>query len=588
MTSLIRKYSILLSVAIVFLAATAAPYLIPENPDAVIFRSGSFALILLLTGIYPIDCLLKKQSIRALIYGCAFGFVFAICLSLGSELSVYGGLLPGLGSLIRRLVVPVMITPLFGVFSSFALSFSPKAPANTKQPIPYWAFFCFFSLCYGAILLTLWPGVISHDFQHEIKQYTDGVYQAAHPVFHTLFLGSLYQLGELLFGSMTAGAALYSTVQLLLLAALYAYACVFVQYRIQHRVVIWVLAAFFGFLPFHGVLAVSTAKDPLFSGLCIILCLFLWEIAESPSAFLQSKIKLLSFSLCCLGMALLRHNGIFAYIPACLALLMMTRVLRKKMLVIVCMVMALTTLIPRGLEISVHATRTPSSEMMSVPCQQLMRTAHLGNLPENEFNQIERWFPGATHTYRAHCADPAKGGNFNFARYQEYPMAFWKTYVKYGLKYPRLYIEAFLENCVGMWYPDDISHAHSLSNEEWEYIYLNTVYPFEKDIYPIEPDCKFPALQKLIYATMHDSQHQDYPILSQLYCPAIYTFLLLLTTMRLFFDRRRKAALATLPLWGIFLSVLFSAGIFIRYAYPVMAAVPVLLSLAYSTNQQTE
>ena len=36
----------------------------------------------------------------------------------------------------------------------------------------------------------------------------------------------------------------------------------------------------------------------------------------------------------------------------------------------------------------------------------------------------------------------------------------------------------------------------------------------------------------------------------------------------------------------IFLSLLFSAGIFIRYTYPIMAAVPLLLALAYCTPER--
>lgn len=588
MATLIRKYSTWIAVLIILMACFAAPYLTTEDPDSTIFRSGSFAFIMFLVCIYPVSRALTTQPLRALIYGFGFGLVFTVCQSLGAELLIYDGLLPGTGSLIRRLAVPVMSAPLLGIMVSYAFTVSSHESRKALRPIPFAWFFLLFVLCYGAVLLALWPGVISYDFQHEIKQYTDGIYQAAHPVFHTLMLGNIYALGEMLFGSMTAGAALYSAVQLLLIAAMYAWACTFIQQRTSSRFATLLITAGFAFLPFHAVLAVSTAKDPLFSGLCVILCLLLWEISENPSAFLESKWRIIRFTACCTGMALLRHNGIFAYFPACAALLVTIRTMRKKMLSVVSITLLLTVLLPKGLELSLGATSTPSSEMMSVPCQQLMRTANRGMLPENEFNQIERWFPGATHTYRPHCADPAKGGNFNFARYQEYPIAFWKTYVKYGLKYPRVYLEAFLENSVGLWYPDDISHAHSLSNEEWEYIYLNTVYPFDKETYAIEPECKFPALQKLIYATMHDSRHQNVPFLSQLYCPATYSFLLLLLTLRLCFQKRRRMMLCALPLWGIFISILFSAGVFIRYAYPIMAAVPVLLVLAYFTNQQTE
>jgi len=584
--SLSKKYSTFCTAFLLMAAALAAPYLLPANPDAALFRSGSLPLILLIMCGFPAKHALENHNSRSLIYGTVLAFIFAICLSIGSELQIYNQLLPGTGSLLRRIAVPCMITPLFSCLFSYLFTWQPQIAFSNKRPIPYSVFFLLISGAYFLVFLALYPGVISYDFQHEIKQFTEGVYSAAHPVFHTLFLGCIYRIGEQLFGSMTHGAALYSIIQFLLLAAIYAWACTFVQRRIPYRSVILTLAVFLAFLPFHGVLAVSTAKDPLFSGLCILLCLFVWEIAEDPHAFPQSRKQILRFVLCCLGMSLLRHNGIFAYFPACVSLLIICR--RKQTVAVVCMSLAFSFLIPKGFEFAVGATKIPNSEMMSVPCQQLMRTANYPGLPEEEFQQIERWFPQATHTYRPHCADPAKGGNFNLTRFQQDPYDFWTTYIKYALKYPRIYLEAFLENSIGLWYPDDISHAHSLSNEEWEYIYLNTVYPFAENTYPIDPECKFPVLQKLLYATMHDSLHQLYPILSQLYCPAIYSFLLLLLTLRLCFQRRRNTALCTLPIWGIFISLFFAAGIFIRYTYPIMVSVPLLLALSYFSNSAND
>ena len=56
--------------------------------------------------------------------------------------------------------------------------------------------------------------------------------------------------------------------------------------------------------------------------------------------------------------------------------------------------------------------------------------------------------------------------------------------------------------------------------------------------------------------------------------------MLLLATLLLVMRGQRRLALATLPLWGILLSVLFSAGVFVRYAYPIMSGAPLLLALA--------
>ena len=576
--SLLRRRSALFAALFALAAAFAAPYLVPSDPDSAVFRVGTLGALLLLACFFPVRTALERRSPRELGFGFLFGLIFALCVALGCELAHYGELLAGMGSLLRRLAVPVMAAPLLGALCSFGFALSPKEEVHTRE-VPFIAFFLLFTLCYGAVLLALYPGVISYDFAHEIRQYRSGVFEAAHPVFHTLLLGTIYRIGEALFGSMTAGAALYSIVQLLLMAALYAWACVFLSRRVPLSVTLTV-AACFALLPFHGVLAVSTAKDPLFSALCVVLCLLLWEIAESPAAFLQSRLRMARFAAVCLLLSLLRHNAVFATIPACIGVLLLCRPARRRAAAVCLMTLALCTGVPKGTETLLGAKKTPGSELMSIPCQQLMRTAEYAPLSEEEYAEINEWFSNATIRYRAHCADPAKGGNFDFARYQRSPRSYWSMYLRYGLRYPRIYLEAFLENTRGLWYPGDTSHAHSLSTEENKYIYLNTTYPFAEGEYDIEAQSLLRPLHKLLYASTHESRHERFAFIAELFCPATYTFLMLFVTLLLLRRRERRLALSLLPLWGLLLSLLFSAGVFVRYAYPIMSAMPVLLALA--------
>ena len=581
MIQLIRKHARLLAVLSALMAIIAAPYLVPESPDSPVFRSGFLALLLMLAAISPVHHALSRHSLRALVYGCCFAAVFMVALGLGNELRFYDQLLPGMGSLIRRFAVPVMASPLAGCLFSYAFACIPEQREKASLRIPYLAYFLLFAACYTLVMLAFYPGVICYDFEHEYAQYTTGVYQAAHPVFHTLFLGFIYHLGKAIFGSLTAGAALYSMVQLLLLAAIYAYACTFIQRRINRPMVMLALSACFALLPFHGVLAISTAKDPLFTGLCVLLCLWLWEIAENPDAFLANRWHIARMALCCLLMDLLRHNGVFAYIPGCLAIIFLCRSKRIRALVLCCAMIACALIIPTGLETLMHAQKTPSSELMSIPCQQLLRTAARADIPEDERTEIGAWFSQAMHRYNPHCADAAKGGNFDFPRYQANPGEYWSMYLHYAKAQPRVYIEAFLENCAALWNPDDTSHTEALAGEQYDHVYLITDYFYEEGRFDLHPDSKLPKLKALIFDSTHHADHQQALLLAQLFCPATYSFLLLLTTLLLFFRREKRLALCLLPLWGILVSLLFCAGIFIRYAYPLMTVVPLMFVLAY-------
>ena len=579
---LIKKHAALLSALAVTAAAFVAYYFVPTNPDSPLLRSGSLGFLLMLFLFFPVRRAVSSHSLRALLYGAGFAYVLMLAVGVGCELEFYNGLLPGMGALVRRFAAPAILSPALGSLISFVFTFSPPASAGRK-PIPFPVFFLSLSVCYGLVLLALYPGVISYDFEHEIAQFTSGAYNAAHPVFHTLLLGSLFALGEALFGSMTAGAALYHAVQLLLLAALYAWALCFVQKRVCRPAVL-LLFAMFALLPFHGVLAVSTAKDPLFAGLCAVLCLLLWEIAEDPASFLASRVRIVRFVLCCLGAILLRHNGVFAYGLALIAVVILCRRQIRRALLVALAALLLCAGVPKALELSVNASKTPGSELMSIPCQQLMRTAAKADLSEEEYEEIAVWYSGAIHRYRENCADPAKGGNFDYARFKKEPVDFLRLYVRHLIRHPRIYVEAFLENSIGLWYPGDTSHAHTLSSEEGVYIYLNTRYPFTPERYPIEPKCLFPALENLLYQTMHFSKHENIPVLAQLYCPATYTFALLLASLLAFYKKRRRLVLPLLPMWGLTLSIFFAAGVFVRYTYPMMAAVPMLVALVLSQN----
>lgn len=585
--SLLQRHSTLFALAAVLAAFFAAPYLVPEDPDSGVFRYGTLSAILLLGCMIPVRKAFAEHSLRSLLYGAAFAFIYALCLGVGSELSVYQELLSGTGSLIRRLAVPLMVTPFFAALVSFFFEHAQLRRKEKELSIPYWGFFLLFAACYAAFLLAMFPGIINYDFEHEILQYQSGVFEASHPVFHTLLLGFLYQLGETVFGSFTAGAATYSVFQLLSLAAMYAAVCRFVQRRVPFAVTL-ILTACFALLPFHGVLAISTVKDAFFTGLCALICISLWEIAEDPAAFASRRGRQIRFVLLCLGTALVRHNAVFAFLPACIAVLVLCRGCRARAALICAAAVLLSTAVPKSIEIALDAEKTPSSELMSVPCQQLMRTAEWADISEEEYAAINEWFSNATHRYRPHCADPAKGGNFDFERYQANPGEFWSMYFDYAQRFPKIYLEAFLQNCAGIWNPDDISHAHSLDGEEWDYVYARTVNNVPEEAGTIEERSFIPALRDLIKSTMHHSRHEQIPLISHLFRPSFYVFALLLGVLLVCCRRQGRLALCTLPVWGVFLSILFSAGVIVRYAYPIMTCVPPLLALLLCAGRPKE
>ena len=143
--TIIRKHSGICAALILFIFMFAAPYLVPLTPDSAVFRSGTLGLLLISMCIFPVKNALDKHNFRIFSFSSILAFIFSVCLGLGSELRMYNQLLPGLGSLIRRLAVPCMAFPLFACLFSYLFVFEQKENVSKKKPIPYIAFFLLFS-----------------------------------------------------------------------------------------------------------------------------------------------------------------------------------------------------------------------------------------------------------------------------------------------------------------------------------------------------------------------------------------------------------------------------------------------------------
>ncbi|MBQ9009728.1 MAG: hypothetical protein IJ088_10410 [Clostridia bacterium] len=583
---IIRKRASLAALVTVILAMLAAPYLTSIDPDSRVFRSSVYPTILFIAAFFPVRQVYEKQSGRALLYGMLFGLIFSFFLGIGSELTVYGAFLPGMGSLIRRFAVPVMTAPFLGALFSCLLSLSPaKETERGKLVFHFLPCFAVITVCYVLVLLAYFPGIVNYDFFTELLQYQRGPYFGAHPVFHTILTGVLFSLGNSLTGSYTLGALMYCVFQLLVMAVVYAYVVCFVSKRVPRWAACLTLL-FFTLFPVHGLMAISTVKDAMFAAMLTLLVTEIWQAQEDPEGLMASWRRQAGIVLTCLSLSLLRHNGVFSYVFACIALLLICR--RKRALVLVAVTLVVSLAIPKAIRVAVRAWDTPDSEMMSIPCQQLMRTANRAPMSDEERAELSTWWvEGTVERYHPYYADTAKGGNFNYERYKADKGAFWQTWLRYGRRYPVVYLEAFLMNCAGIWNPDDISHAHSMDSEGWDFVYTKTEIIFPEEAGTLEQRPILPRLHRFLQGIAHSSRHERIPFVALLFRPSIHVYALLLLA---FMSRVRRSGtgLVLLPIWGIVLSYVFSACILVRYAYSFMACVPVAFILILCCGQRQE
>ncbi|MBR5302498.1 MAG: hypothetical protein IKU38_06665 [Clostridia bacterium] len=580
---LIRKHASLLAVLAVLAGFIAAPYLIPDNPDSPVFRHGTLAALLMIACYFPIKQALSSADGVTLASGMGTGFLFAIALSLGSELFVYDGLLPGMGSMVRRMAVPVLAAPLLGGLCTRLLA--ARICCKPCKRIPAWVFMLVLMVCWLPILLAYYPAALNYDLPEQFHQAASAQYSDYQPVLHTLMFSAAFRIGDLI-GSRTTGMLLLSLSQMTLFAAALTYSLVFLQKRGAPRPAVLGLTALYALHPIFSVMSISTTKDTLFAAALLMLSLFVWEIIEDAPAFFRSKKRLLVFTLCAVLCALMRTNGIVVLAVTLVVLLAVLRHYRRQALMLSAACAAATALVLTIFSLTISPAKVPSFQFYSLPAQQLVRAYNNAPLPQADKEEIASWYISPEGlVIHPHLADSAKG-YLDREKIAENGSGFLRLWARVAPHALHEYAEAFLMLNVGSWYPDDLSHATIYPDVSWnDKGYLQT-QEFDMSEYGVESRCYLPQVKAFFERICRRNQHQKYPVLSVLFCTATPLWITFFACALLISRRAWRmlpSPLITICLWGSYL--VFGPCTLPRYMLPLFCFAPALLILALCQNK---
>ena len=584
--SLIRNHAARLAILTVLAAAVVAPYLIPENPDAAVFRNGVLAALLLAGCFIPVRDALLRCTRRELTCGFGYGLLFALALSIGSELFVYNGFLPGLGSAIRRAIVPVMAAPLLGsMCARLMIMHTHVSPAGHTRRIPAVAFAAVLLLCWLPAWLAYFPGLLNYDFVSQYRQHLYG-YSMLHPLLHSVIMNGLISLGARLY-SPTFGLFLYTAVQMIVFSLSLGYACAFAQKRGIPSWMLALLTAFFALHPIFPIMGLSATKDTLFAAAVLIFSLEIWAFLEEPASY--SRMRFILCALTAAGVAWLRNNGLFALVLMLPAIPIAARGQRRRAVALCGLCILVPALVMGALQIALHPGRNPANQYFSLPAQQLVRAYNLGVMSDEDRTELESWYvdtPGLL--VKPHLADGAKG-YIAKDRLQTDSASFLSLWARVGKDNLRVYAEALLLLNIGSWYPDDLSHATIYADASYVDLgYIQTINVPVPDENGIDIYNLFPAARTLYERICRRNRYQRYPIAPILFCPAT-PFWMLILAITLFHARKKSHLIpSTFGVLGLWLSYLFGPCTLPRYVLPLFCLAPVLLAVALTNNPTKE
>ena len=391
--------------------------------------------------------MLRKLHGRKLAVCLLGGAMYALFAAFGWQAEHDGHIHLGYALLTAALLV----WPIAALLSVLLERGYTRSMRQEKRFRTGWAFL-FILACYVPMFGVAFPGSFAYDVPYQLRQVVTGAYSTHHPLLHTLLLGGLLQLGRAL-GNMDIGAAIYTAVQMGLLAGCFALTCGSIARQCGARAAKRA-AVFFALYPLHMVMAVNATKDVLFGGFFALTLAFLNEMNAKPTRSLYAKIA------ACGALAVMLRNNM-AYAALAWLALWSVGSRRKGRNAALAMLLALALGFGgnAALKSATHAADGDMSEMLSWPIQQLAR-ARLEDgdkLSDAEKAAIDELMPGeAWKLYDPTISDPVKF---------EFDTQAFRTDMK---KYTGIWLSVG-QKCAGTYLDAAVALIYPFFYSYWEY-----------------------------------------------------------------------------------------------------------------------
>lgn len=438
-------------------------------------------------------------------------------------------------------------------------------------------------VCMVPFLLTNFPGIMTPDSLAQYRQVAGiSAYNDHHPWMHTLLIEFFYKIGYGITGDVYLGIACYTLAQMILVALSVSYVWSALYEMGLKKVYVILGGALFIICPYNLIYAVTMWKDILFSMAVLVLVLTLFRlhcfIQEGRSAKQVVRDWIL-YGVCGFFMCMLRHNGFYAFLIMMILLAVAFRRQWKIYVPLTAVVVCLCFIIKGPVMDAAQVEPGKYAYKVCIPLQQIARVITDGcELTEEEITLLEKintidYIP---ENYQKGGADPMFAwviyGNQQYLA--EHQGEYLKLWLSIGLRYPGKYIEAFLDQTKGYWYP-----------MEPEQVVFFGITENENGL------VSCPVLDGLVVIKFHEfltKLYTIFPLYGMFYSMggALWMFLLFMAiALR---NRAYGALIAGVPLllltFTLFIAVPLVADI--RYGYPLLIAVPMLAVCSFYVKKE--
>ena len=519
------------------------------------------------------------------IFSIIFSMFLSLVLIIGSQLEFYSEIIWSFATLIKIIALSVSIFPLNYLLLKYVDKFKIQKSDNINYKKIFVITFLIILFFNFLVFLALYPGEYGYDAGFQIMEILEKDVQiTSHfSLLFSFILAKVVNLGKVLFGSYQVGFGIYCFLQMTFLSYVATKITVFCAKRIPNKIIYFINVLFFSFFPLYTLMSISAAQDSVFAGLFCLIILNVIELIENKD-YWKNKLKPISLGILIFLLCLIRNNGFYCILISIPFIFLACK--NKKIVVLLIFIIPLFAYkIYSGPVFNIlGVTKTDTfREMLSIPSQQFARVYNynLKVFSKEELKQLKKFYPQIDdfkyYTYRQSIADPTKSVLNN-----KYVKSNLKDYISLwtsnGVKDPENYVEAFLLNSLGFWYPnknynDDRMYHPYIEIEMMDAAKWNPRYV------QIKRESKFPIYEKILNITIGKNAWKRIPVISTIFTTGtyfiIFIFLFLLTILR----RNFKYMLPISIILGLYATLFLSPVALFRYCFPIIMVSPLMINL---------
>ncbi len=455
----------------------------------------------------------------------------------------------------------------------------PSAPKKATRYIDLFMFLFLF-VCWLPVLLAVYPGFFVYDAQDEWLQVASRAFDTHHPLVHVLLLGGIVCGVHKVTDSYNLGIACYTIVQMGVVSGVFTYLLHYMRQRKVSKMIRVLALLYFAFFPVIVMFTLCSAKDALFSAALLLLLLSLLDLGRDEDAFFSVKKNKVFLVLSGTAMMLLRKNGVYAFAVMTLVLLFCYKKNRKKVMLLFAMAFTMYFLVNTGLTVALHAKDGENQEILTVPIQQLARTYKFNKeaFEAEDIVSLHEILPEeALALYNPKLSDPVKI-HFRNSAYEADKSKYVRLWLRIGLKKPLSYINAWLMNSYGFWYPDTVIDVYS-GNTVFTFTYGESSYFGYEVEEPGYRDSKIPWLDEVYRRLALEISQEKIPIYSMLYSPGGIFWCIAFVFSYVLYRRKYHLVIPYLMVLLVWLTVILGPTYLPRYVLIFWYGLPLFAAM---------